>query len=336
MSGVEFKCSVCKKEFKHFSSYKSHVIKSHSRMNDYRDEDENSELDAKQGKSSKSNTDASVCQYCALSFSTKYTLNRHIKKYCKAKSDISSKTGSLPLLQATPEIIASIAAIIKATSVLNGTQNGNYNTNSNSNTTNQHNGDVQNIGRDNITNTNNLLINQEIKINPLGKENLDHITEADKLEFLHMGAGAVPALARAILEQPENRNIAICDKKAGKVMFINRKGKVEIANMDRVIGWFTDDNIGRINDYITEYDDQFSPNDRILQRLKILQGHETIDTDEEEEHDDKYEAYYVSCSSQVKDAVELNSRLALKNIKKYRDFKAKQLATHLATSLLTE
>jgi hypothetical protein len=178
----------------------------------------------------------------------------------------------------TPETIAAITELIKATA--SGTMTGSHNTNSSitnqtdnstNKTNNQHNGD-------NITNNNNLLINQDIKINPLGKENLDHITEADKLEFLHLGSGAVPALARAILELPENRNMAICDKKAGKVMFVNRKGKVEIANLDKVINWFTDDNIGRINNYITEYDDKFPPNDKLLQRLKILQGHETIDT----------------------------------------------------------
>lgn len=329
MSSTVIKCAACKTEFKHFSSYKTHVIKFHSQLSNT-----NSVADDTKSTSSKSETlckpstqtNVFKCEHCNKTFTTKYTLGRHVKTYCKSKTQRPSAHKSFPLLQVTPETIAAITELIKATS--SGTVTGSHNTNSSitnqtdnstNKTNNQHNGD-------NITNNNNLLINQDIKINPLGKENLDHITEADKLEFLHLGSGAVPALARAILELPENRNMAICDKKAGKVMFVNRKGKVEIANLDKVINWFTDDNIGRINNYITEYDDKFSPNDKLIQRLKILQGHETIDTDDEEEHDNKYQAYFIACSSQIRDAVELHSKHALKNIKRYRDIKSRELS----------
>jgi hypothetical protein len=332
MSSTVIKCAVCKTEFKHFSSYKTHVIKFHSQQNNI-----NSTVDETKSASGKSDTLCKTstqpissfnCECCNKTFSTKYSLARHVKKYCKSKQQVPSTPKSFPLLQVTPETIAAIAELIKATasSTVTGSNNTNSSiTNQTDNSSNKTNN--QHIG-DNITNNNNLLINQDIKINPLGKENLDHITEADKLEFLHLGSGAVPALARAILELPENRNMAICDKKAGKVMFVNRKGKVEIANLDKVIGWFTDDNIGRINNYITEYDDKFSPNDKLIQRLKILQGHETIDTDDEEEHDNKYQAYFIACSSQIRDAVELHSKPALKNIKRYRDVKSKELSGH--------
>jgi len=150
------------------------------------------------------------------------------------------------------------------------------------------------------------------------------ITKEDKLEILKLGAGAVPALARAIIELPENRNIAGYDKKNMKVMFVNRKGKIEIGNMDKVIGWFTEDNIGRVNNYITEYDDEFPPNNRLLNRLKVMQGHETIESDDEEEHNRIYQSYFTTCNSHIKDAIEVNSRSALQRLKKFRDFLEQQ------------
>ena len=314
MSSGEFKCSVCKKEFKKFRYYKDHVMKSHVQMN---------------GDKTPDKTDTQkpmfTCQYCSSSFSTKYALNRHVKTYCKSKQSVSACKPALHLLQVTPETIAAITEIIKASMLgtVTGSHNANsYNTIQTDNSTNSV--DVDNSLTQNNTNHNNLTINQDIKINPLGKENLDHITKEDKLEILRLGAGAVPALARAILELPENRNIAGYDKKNMKVMFVNRKGNIEIGNMDKVIGWFTEDNIGRVNTYITEYDDEFSPNNRLLHRLKVMQGHETIEGDDEEEHNRIYQSYFATCNSHVKDAIEVNSRSALQKLKKFRDLLEQQ------------
>ena len=321
MSDTTYTCPTCESTYDSFGSYKKHVLKVHGTSRD----------NVKSKAPAKRKFVPVECEICKTTYSSVYALKKHQTRAQHIPVQEPTKPStpkSFPLLQVTPETIAAITELIKATA--SGTMTGSHNTNSSitnqtdnstNKTNNQHNGD-------NITNNNNLLINQDIKINPLGKENLDHITEADKLEFLHLGSGAVPALARAILELPENRNMAICDKKAGKVMFVNRKGKVEIANLDKVINWFTDDNIGRINNYITEYDDKFLPNDKLLQRLKILQGHETIDTDDEEEHDNKYQAYFIACSSQIRDAVELHSKPALKNIKRYRDIKSRELSGH--------
>jgi len=332
MSATEFTCNKCFNVYSRFDTYKSHVLKAHTEQ-------------ATQGTllddNAQYNNSEFKCDYCNVKCGSKYTLKRHIDKNCKAApnrcTDTSinadSKFKSMPLLQVTPQTISAIAEIIKASLFNTGSIdssnskkviNNDTNTSNSNNLNNQNQIDTQNNNITNIAtqnNTqNNLQVNQDIHINPLGKENLSHISKADILEMLHLGAGAVPALARAILELPENRNIAGYDKKNGKVMFVNRKGKVEIGNLDKVIGWFTEDNIGRVNNYITEYDEEFPPNDRLIQRLKVMQGHETIEDEDEEEHNRIYQTYFANCSSQLKDAIEVNSKQALLRIKKFHDF----------------
>jgi hypothetical protein len=267
------------------------------------------------------------CDTCNVQFSSKYALQIHQNGRCKGiKQDNLPEHRPLPypLLGVSPDIIRAVTEIVKTSlgitnshSVTNTDQSDSKNCPS-----------IENNGRiSNLTNIatqnntqNNLQLTQDIHVNPLGKENLSHISKEEILEMLHLGAGAVPALARAILELPENRNIAGYDKKNGKVMFVNRKGKVEVGNLDKVIGWFTEDNIGRVNNYITYYDDEFQPNDRLLHRLKVMQGHETIEDEDEEEHNRIYQTYFANCSSQLKDAIEVNSKQALLRIKKFRDF----------------
>jgi uncharacterized C2H2 Zn-finger protein len=310
-----YNCPSCPKTFKYFKSYKNHVLTVHAsaRQQEYASLNPGKQVDPSD----------IVCPACSLTFYSKYTLSRHTKLYCKARST-SSPTNVL--LGVNPEIIRAVADIFKASlgltnypSVSNDNNSGNQ-TRQNI----ENNGQIDTLNNNNIAtqnNTqNNLQVSQDIHINPLGKENLSHISKGEILEMLHLGAGAVPALARAILELPENRNIAGYDKKNGKVMFVNRKGKVEIGNLDKVIGWFTDDNIGRVNNYITEYDDEFQSNDRLIHRLKVMQGHETIEGDDEEEHNRIYDSYFENCSSQLKDAIEVNSKQALHRLKKFRDF----------------
>ena len=269
------------------------------------------------------------CNTCCVQFSSKYALKIHQGGRCKGQKTENTSGGNTPsanvLLGVSPEIIRAVAEIVKASFGFTNPSSVNSDNNSgNQNNQSIDNSQIDTLNNNNITTQNNmqnnLQVNQDIHVNPLGKENLSHITKADILEMLHLGAGAVPALARAILELPENRNIAGYDKKNGKVMFVNRKGKVEIGNLDKVIGWFTDDNIGRVNNYITEYDDEFPASDRLLHRLKVMQGHETIEGDDEEEHNRIYDTYFANCSSQLKDAIEVNSKQALHRLKKFRDF----------------
>jgi DNA-directed RNA polymerase subunit RPC12/RpoP len=329
MSDKGYICAKCGKEYKHFDSYKSHVLKAHTGSANSASVNTNKQT---------ANTEFK-CSYCNNFYISKYTLKRHIDSYCKDAykgNHISTTTKrknvtdenviSKQLLQVTPEIIRAVTEVVKASLGITNSQSVTNTDQSDSNncTSIENSGQISNLTNTNIAtqnNTqNNLQVNQDIHVNPLGKENLSHISKADILEMLHLGAGAVPALARAILELPENRNIAGYDKKNGKVMFVNRKGKVEIGNLDKVIGWFTEDNIGRVNNYITEYDDEFPPNDRLIHRLKVMQGHETIEDEDEEEHNRIYQTYFANCSSQLKDAIEVNSKQALLRIKKFHDF----------------
>ncbi len=323
----EVKCPVCNLTYSDFAAYKRHVMVKH--VISCKDKIKHT----KQEKKAK-RLDPVICNDCNLQFCSKYTLQKHINTgKCKGiNTNGSSDSKQLPaqLIGVSPDIIRAVTEIVKTSlgitnthSVSSSINSGNQNSNTVDNS-----GQIETLNNTTIghqNNTQNLLqVNQDIKINPLGKENLDHITKEEKLEILRLGAGAVPALARAILELPENRNIAGYDKKNMKVMFVNRKGKIEIGNMDKVIGWFTEDNIGRVNNYITEYDDEFPPNNRLLHRLKVMQGHETIEGDDEEEHNRIYQSYFATCNSHVKDAIEVNSKSALQRLKKFRDLLEQQ------------
>jgi hypothetical protein len=329
-SALIYTCAACKSTYKRFAAYKKHVLRDHAKI------DSEDDLDIKpksRGRPKIVHHKSVTCEDCNKMFCSKYTLQTHKTKYCKGdnireasdvKGENEGKTSSLAGL--TPETLMALTELLKTTMGGSNVQSGNHNQHiehknkiTNNNQTNNHTNNNNLTNNNNITQNNILQFNHNININPLGQENLDHITKEDKLEILNMGAQAVPALAKAILELPENRNIAICDKKNNKVMFVNRDGKVEISNIDKVVGWFTEDNIGRINSYITEYDDDIPARNRVIKRLKVLQGHDSISSDEEEEHDAKYQGYFDNCSSQLKDAIAINNRLALRNIKKFHD-----------------
>jgi hypothetical protein len=149
------------------------------------------------------------CEHCSIKFKQYNSLSRHKTNLrCKKMNKIE------------------MSKIIKKTNniVTNNPNNSiilnNSNTFNNSNN-NSNNNNVTN----NINNTNNNIINSNnnitININPFGKENIDSITEKEKIHVLNNLYLAMPQAMKMIhYDIPENRNFFISNKREKKYITV--------------------------------------------------------------------------------------------------------------------
>ena len=75
--------------------------------------------------------------------------------------------------------------------------------------------------------TNHITNTQNIQLNSYGNEDLSHISESLKTKLIKMPFGMIPKMIEAVHfndERPENKNIALTNKKDNKIMvFKNNK-----------------------------------------------------------------------------------------------------------------
>ena len=131
-----------------------------------------------------------VCNYCSKTLKTKPNLLRHEKKYCKVKNE-NDETFLLKkeIIQIKKnhdherkQLYSQISKLI-----------------------------------DKVGNTTNI---QNIQLNNYGKEDLSHITDELKTSFIKLPYGMIPKLIEAVHfsdKKPENKNIALTNKKENKV-----------------------------------------------------------------------------------------------------------------------
>ncbi len=260
-----------------------------------------------------------TCNTCGASFVNKYTLQRHNNTVCKPNPTMQSFLNMNPeamnmMFKLYESFVSNNANAIKTHNGDNNTNHGTINNTNNSNNT---------INNTNNTNTNNTLnLAQTINLNPLGKESTDHITKERKLGILKKGLHAVPELLKILLEVPENRNVAITDKKGGKVTYFNRDGEMEIENINKVVSMITVDNIDRIDAYLDELHTELSLKDKTIMRLLEAQGFtlpgdeqdRACDSDSEEQ---KTTAYHNKCEGKIKDVLTMNKKKCLTQINQY-------------------
>jgi len=149
---------------------------------------------------------------------------------------------------------------------------------------------------------------------------MDHISEDRIISILKKGLGAVPALFEAILENPENMNAYISDKRNKKVTYKNRDGKIAIEDMNRIANMTATDNIDRIDVFLDKYHDKLSKKDKTILRLLDAQGFvlpgeepdEDVQTDESE-----FDKYHTRCEERIIDILELNKGRMSKRLKQY-------------------
>lgn len=324
MDVTMYKCAECSKSYKKFYSLKLHILSIHSKNVAPRVEIAN-------------NPQVTIykCHICNSLYSNKYSLNRHIRSNICSKhglhNDImqysDSKTNSSP----------SEAMFLKLTDVLaklvedRQPKNTNFGVVSNGNHNNitmvDHIDNTENnITQNNITqNNNNALYIQEIHINPMGKENLSHLSDATILQILSQGINAVPALAKAIMELPENCNIVESDKRNRKATVVNRNGDVEIMDLNKALTMSATDTVDRVDDFYEKFKDELPKKDKSIMRMARAHG---LDSDEESEDeipkDETFEAYFKKYMSKIKDTIDVNKKPIHDRINKYKEHKYKE------------
>jgi hypothetical protein len=299
MDDKKFLCKICNVSYTRFSVLKQHITSKHFEPSN---EEINDELKHKQEKK---DTELVKCDMCEKQFSNKYNLKRHKDKSC-------NPTPEMLLKVLKSEAAASILTVLIKSGCLGG--NTNINTTNNNNNGTINNNDNRTL---NLTNNNN---NQTINILPLGQENLDHITKERKIKILCKGLCAVGELYNAILEVPENRNVAITDKRNSKVTYRNRDGKIEIASLDKVLGMITTDNIDRIDEYLDELYNELPLHDKTILRLMEAQeftipgqeptGRTMYDTPD-------FDTYHSKCMVHINDILNLKKKKLVFGLNKY-------------------
>ena len=166
-----------------------------------------------------------VCKYCDKEFSSRQTLLRHEKKYCKQKEDLTSK------LDLQAEIIERLEEEMreyrKEKEVL-------YR---------QIEELIKKAGNTTIHHGS-TITNNTINLNSYGKEDLSHITESFKTQLIKGPYGMIPKMIEAVHfndKKPENHNISLPNKN-GKYMKVFKSGKWTYCNKNEVMDELMENN----------------------------------------------------------------------------------------------
>ena len=246
---VNYKCSICNKEFNHKGDYKRHInrknkckkntsINVEKLTNDY----SSTNTGAPAPKPVQVDTNKIICIFCNQSFTRRSSLNRHILR-CKTKklheeNELKEKMFELLLkkMEKQEESYGKQIKILqnKIDNLSTGTVN-NYTTNNN-------------IQQNNI---------QNIQVLAYNKTDISHLKDKDYKKVLRRGNFCVPNLVDAIHfnpNKPENHNIYIPNMKTGYIMCWNGDSW-DIRNREDVIDDIYDDKSNLLIDKVDEWEE---------------------------------------------------------------------------------
>ena len=135
--------------------------------------------------------------------------------------------------------------------------------------------------KENITNimsnnniTNNIQQNFNIRINPLGKEDLSFLTDNDKIAILMKRYMGVPELIKKIHNNPCNHNFFLPNVNKKIMAYLNKDNKLEYDNYNEVCDQIVEDNIQRFDEIFNEIGNKLNSN--IKSRVnKVVQDNNT-------------------------------------------------------------
>lgn len=215
------------------------------------------------------------CEYCSAIFNNEKSLLRHhnelrcvkipfelAKKIIrKTKNKISHKNFKKMCKKNNVD-----ANNIIGNNITNNTTNNNT---TNNNTTNNNNNSVNtntNING-NMINSNNVINNNNnnnnmIQVNPFGKEDIDFITDIEKLGIINSCCMAVPNMIKKTHSNDKNHNFYLRNINRKEIKFLNDKYQMEICDYDEFCNRLIDNNIDRVSDIYDEHKDKMSPRTR--------------------------------------------------------------------------
>jgi len=236
-----------------------------------------------------------ICKYCKKSYTTSNGLYKHINELrCKKIPDKEIKR----------------IKTFKNNKVLNKKiekdlvlVNKNININKNNNNVN-----IQNQLNNNITN--NTTFN--IKINPFGQENLDSITEKEKIRILNRAFMAFPeALKKIHYDIPENRNFFNTDKKNKKYIQIFNGKNIMYEDKDKIQDDISFKIMGKLEEWFDDYQRKF--NSRRKELISRMFS-EFNNGELENKYENEIEKFILSYSNDVKELLQKQlEKLKIKN-----------------------
>jgi hypothetical protein len=156
-----------------------------------------------------------ICEHCNKEFSRKDNLKRHLTTRCKSVS-VSQKVDYKEMFYfVKDELEKEKQEFKKQISML-----------------------LEKVGNT----TNNITNTQNIQLNSYGSEDMSHITDSLKTELIKLPFGMIPKMIEAVhfnSKKPENKNIALTNKKDNKIM-VFKNNKWVYCNKDETINDLVD------------------------------------------------------------------------------------------------
>ena len=230
---VVFKCEFCNYTSKYKYNYNKHINTKKHRL---RSTDKNicsyvyGLVNTNEHKMNtnehKMNTDNYVCQYCSNIFRSKASCRRHEKKYCKLNPNLKDKILELKNIK--------IKELEKEKEEWKNEKHSLYK--------------KMDILLEKIGDTN---IQQNISLNNYGKEDISHISNSLKNEYLKIPYGAIPKMIKDIHfndKKPENKNIIFPNKNQPLVK-VYKDDKWIYKNKNETINELVDNNFSIMDDH---------------------------------------------------------------------------------------
>ena len=234
---VEYECKICEYKTSILTHYNKHLntkkhkkneekygVKAVDQLKIEQKTDKKRTFGEKKGQKTDSKRTFSskkvinVCKYCEKEFSSRQTLLRHEKKYCKQKEDLTTKLDiQAEIIERLEEekreykkekekLYKQIEELIKKAG----------------NTTIHH---------------GSTITNNTINLNSYGKEDLSHITDSFKTQLIKGPFGMIPKMIEAVHfndKKPENKNISLSNMN-GKYISVFKDGKWMYCNKNEVM-----------------------------------------------------------------------------------------------------
>ena len=271
-----FQCSNCCRKFRR----KDYLQKHNKRKNPCKQLENENNPKTIPKQSQKKSEKFHICQYCKKSYTTANALYKHTNELrCKKLPDKEIKR-----IKAFKNNKILNKKIEKEKQLVTINNNNSINTNCHNKT---------NINQNQIFN---------IKINPFGQENLDSITEKEKIRILNRAFMAFPeALKKIHYDIPENRNFFNTDKKNKKYIQIFNGKNILYEDKDKVQDDISYKIMGKLEAWFDDYQRQFNTRRKdLISRMFSEFNHGRL----EDKYENEIEKFILSYSNDVKELLQ--------------------------------